>query len=1059
MTEPASTPEPSGERGGLLALFARHRVAANLLMAIFIVLGLVALIRLNTQFFPDFRIDWITVSTTWPGASAEDVDANIVGVIEPEMRDIDGVKRVFSQSAEGIGLVLLEFEPDSDMETALSAVESAVARLTTLPEEIERPIVSRVSNYETVGRLIVSGPYSEAAIKGTAKHIRDELLDAGIAKVQLIGARDEEIRVELEPGMLRQLGLSTVDLASRIGATSLDLPSGTLPADTERQIRILGLAETAEAVGAIEIKSGAGTERLRLHDLGHVVEGFDEDQPLQYRRGLPAVEIHVMRAPSAGTLSEAAKLDDYLEGLLPTLPATLKVERFDNVANMIKSRISLLIVNGLQGLGLVLLVLFLFLSARVAFWIAMGIPVSLLTGLAIMLVSGQTIDMVSLFSLILMVGIIVDDAIVVGEYSVTLRERGVPPGQAAELGARRMFWPVMAATTTTAVAFAPLFMIGDVIGQIIMAIPLVVISVLLGSTLECFLILPNHLRHSLGKVTGQGNRFNGWFLRGFERFRAGPFRRFVNAAVSWRYLTAAIALGLLVLVGGLFAGGRISFVFFPSPEANTIFANVTFTEGTKRATTLAMAREMERALYAAETKLPDGKGKAVRMSIVGVGQPAGRADEFFLGTADHIGSVRVELAPSDQRSVRTAAFIEAWRGEINLVPGIETLSIVEQQGGPPGREIDVRVSGIDLASLKAAAVEIRELLGRFPGTRDLADDLPYGKAETIIELNAHGRSLGLTTESVARQVRGAFEGAIAKRFGRGDEEVTVKVLLAKQDLDSGSLRDLYVLGPSGIEVPLAEIVTLRDAEGYSRIKREGGKRQVAVTGEVDETVTTNNKVLAAAKEAGLAEIARKHGVTLSFKGKAEEQAQTLGDMTAGTVVALAAIYIILAWVFSSYLIPLGVMAVIPFGVIAAVLGHLALGFDLTILSMVALLGLSGIVVNDSIVLIDAYKERRAAGEAVRDALVNASVDRLRAVLLTSVTTIFGIVTLLFETDLQAQFLKPMAVTIVFGLTGSTVIVLILVPTVLMIVDDIVRAFGLERPPTGATPPPLGKATE
>ena len=1059
MSESPSTLEANGERAGLLALFARHKVAANLLMVIFIVVGLIGLVRLNTQFFPDFRIDWITVSVNWPGASAEDVDSNIVGVIEPEMRDVDGVKRVLSQSAEGVGLVLLEFEPGGDMESALSDVESAVARLTTLPEDIERPIISRVSDYETVGRLIVSGPYSEAAIKAAAKRIRDELLDAGVAKAELIGARDEEIHVALEPSRLRQLGLSTVDLANHIGATSLDLPSGTLPAGSERQIRSLGLAETAEAVGAIEIKSGTGNERLKLHDVAQVVESFDEDQPVQFRRGLPSVEIRVMRAPSADALSEAKNLDAYVERLLPTLPPELRVERFDNVAEMIESRIKLLVVNGLQGLVLVLLVLFLFLSARVAFWIAMGIPVSLLTGLAFMLVSGQTIDMVSLFTLILMVGIIVDDAIVVGEYSVTLRERGVSPGQAAELGARRMFWPVMAATITTAVAFAPLFMIGDVIGQIIMAIPLVVIAVLLGSTLECFLILPNHLRHSLGKVTGQGNRFNGWFLRGFERFRNGPYRRFVEAAVSWRYLTAAIALGLMVLVFGLIAGGRISFVFFPSPEADTVFANVTFTEGTKRATTLDMALSMERALYAAEARLTGGKGGAVRMSVVGVGQPAGRTDEFFLGNADHIGHVRVELAPSDQRDVRTTQLIEAWREAIEAMPGIETLSIVEQQSGPPGREIDVRASGTDLASLKAAAIEIRELLGRFPGVRDLADDLPHGKEETILELNARGRALGFTTEGVARQVRGAFEGAIAKRFGRGDEEVTVKVLLAKQGLDSGSLRDLYVLSPGGTHVPLAEIVDLHDAEGYSRIKREGGKRQVAVTGEVDESVTTNNKVLAAAEEAGLAEIGRKHGVQISFKGKAEEQAKTMGDMMAGTLVALVAIYIILAWVFSSYFIPFGVMAVIPFGVIAAVLGHLALGFDLTILSMVALLGLSGIVVNDSIVLVDAYSERRAAGEAVREALVNASVDRLRAVLLTSVTTIFGIVTLLFETDLQAQFLKPMAVTIVFGLTGSTLIVLVLVPTVLMIIDDLARLFGAARQPAGGAGSVFEKAAE
>lgn len=1041
---------PNDSRPDLLTRFARHPVAANLLMVVCVVLGLVAISRINTQFFPDFRIDWITTTVTWPGASAEDVDRSVIAVIEPEVRDIDGVKRLSSQSAEGVGLVMLEFKPGTDMQSALSDVESAIARLDTLPEDIERPIIARVSDYETIGRLVVSGEHDEAAVKAVAKRIRDELLDAGIAKVELIGARDEEIRIEVEPGVLRQLNLTPVDLARRVGERSFDLPSGTLPAGAERQIRSLGLAETAEAVGAIELNSGVGTERLPLRDVAKISEVFDDDQPIHLRKGKPAVEVRVMRAPSADAIDEAKKLDAYVETLLPTLPPTLKVERYDNVADMIDSRINLLLSNGLQGLVLVVVVLFLFLSARVAFWIALGIPISLFVGLAVMLWSGQTIDMVSLFALILMVGIIVDDAIVVGEHAVTLRERGMAPRLAAEVAARRMFWPVMAATTTTAVAFAPLLMIGDVIGQIIAAIPLVVIAVLIGSTLECFLILPNHLRGSLGKVSSQSNRFNGWFLRGFARFRDGPYRRFVEVAVSWRYLTVAIAIGTLIFCFGLLAGGRLSFVFFPSPESDTVFANVSFAEGTKRETTLAMANEMERALYAAEAKLSNNERGVVNMSIVSVGKPVGRSDGFFLGTSDNLGAVQVELAPSNTRSVRTAALIEAWRKEIAMAPGIETLSIVEQQSGPPGREIDIRAVGNDLDGLKAAALEVRDLLGRFPGVSDLSDDMPLGKDETILELNARGRALGFTIESVARQVRGAFEGAIAKRFGRGDEEVTVRVLLAKEGLNSSDLRELYVQSAEGILVPLAEIVTMRDGFGFSRINREGGKRQIAITGEVDETVTTNNKVLDAAREAGLADIAARHGVQFAFKGKAEEQANTIGDMQAGTMVALVAIYIILAWVFRSYWTPIGIMAVIPFGLVGALLGHYLLGFDLTVLSMVALLGLSGIVVNDSIVLVEAFQERRAAGESVYAALVNASVDRLRAVLLTSVTTIFGIVTLLFETDLQAQFLKPMAVTIVFGLMASTIIVLVLVPSVLMIAEDLARLFGRRRTATAPT---------
>ena len=503
----------------------------------------------------------------------------------------------------------------------------------------------------------------------------------------------------------------------------------------------------------------------------------------------------------------------------------------------------------------------------------------------------------------------------------------------------------------------------------------------------------------------------------------------------------SIAIGLLLVFVGLIAGGRMNFVFFPSPESDSVLANVTFVEGTKRETAVAMVRELERALNEAEAELTGGAGGLVAMSLGQIGKPAGRPNEFFLGTGDHIGAMRVELRLADQRAIRTQTLIEEWRSRVRPMPGLETMTILERQAGPPGREIDIRVTGDDVRALKAAAADVRTLLARFPGVSDIEDDTPYGKRETILTVSPRGRALGFTTESAAGQVRAAFEGVIAKRFARGDEEVAIRVRLPHDALTEADLRRGYVRSPAGVEVPLAEVVSFDEKAGFARIRREDGQRMIAVTGEIDESITTTDEVLGALEIEELPEVAAKHGVGILLRGKAEEQARTLDDMRTGAMVGLIAIYLILAWVFASYWRPVAVMAVIPFGAVGAVAGHFVLGYDLTVLSMVALLGLSGIVVNDSIILVRAMQDRLTAGEPLHEAIVGGARDRLRAVILTSVTTILGLTPLLFETSLQAQFLKPMAVTIVFGLIGVTPIVLILVPCLIAIQRDIATFFG------------------
>ena len=1018
--------------GGLIGLFVRHPTASNLLMAAIVLIGFYCVSKINTQFFPTLEIPSITVSVTWSGASAADVEENILDALEPELRFLDNVSEVTSYAREGAATILLEFYSNADMQKAQSDVEQAVSRVTTLPEGAEEPSIKRIAFYENVARISISGPFSEHAIKSYAKQIRDGLLNSGIDQVDFSGKRDEEIRIHIKEYELRRLKLSLSDIARKIRDNTKDQPSGTVEGDIEVQLRSVADRKTPEAIGKIEIKSLKSGEKILLRDIATVTSDFDSDQKTGFILGKPAIELQVKRSLSADTLETMGKLQSYMDQVIPTLPKTLNVKVYRIQGKLVQQRLGILVKNGLQGLVLVLIVLFIFLNARIAFWVAAGIPVAFMGTLVVMYLSGQTINMVSMFALILMLGIIVDDAIVVGEHTATRQAMGDNRLISAHLGASRMFAPVMAATLTTQAAFFPIFLISDRIGDILSAIPLVVIAVLAASIIECFLILPGHLRHGFGKIK-KPSKFRTSFDNMLNRFRDGPYKSFVTTCYHWRYTTIAFTIASLILSIGLISGGRIKFVFFPSPEPENFSARVVFGAGTPAEKQVIALARMEASLKVTEKKIAKNGEKLVVTTFSTLGQ-AGRAQ------GDNLAQIDVQLTESEIRKTLTKDIIKAWRKDIPKIPGIERISIVSSRAGPPGRDLDIRLQRASSEQLKAAATELKSLLTGFAGVSAIADDLPYGKPELIMELTPRGAALGFTSEDIGSQVRNAFDGAIATRFAKGDEEITVRVLRNQEKPGIYSLQKLYLLSPNGKRVPLSEIVSLKNKQGFSVIQRRDGVRTISVTANVDSKVSNTGDIAAKLSADVLPQLAEKYDLTYEFKGRAEERTKSFKDLRLGGLLALAIIYIILAWIFESYAKPFAVMSIIPFGIVGAILGHGILGYNLTIISLIGLLGLTGILVNDSIILVTEAKRRLEEGQNLAASAIGASQDRLRAVILTSLTTIGGLLPLLFETSRQAQFLIPMAVTLVFGLGAATILVLILVPAVLGVGGDIGRTF-------------------
>ncbi|MEM7404855.1 MAG: efflux RND transporter permease subunit [Pseudomonadota bacterium] len=1023
------SPVPKQTRS-VVGIFAAHPVAANLLMVMMLMAGVFGLSKLNTQFFPNFALDMVYIGVSWTGAPAEDVESGITTPIEQELRSLDGLNKMTSTSAEGYSAITLEYREGTDMGIALDQVKERIALVRNLPGTAEEPEIRKIVRYEPVARLRISGPSELAELRPIARQIEKELLDAGITNIRIAGLPDEELAIQVPSARLRELDLSLEDIAARVSRGSRDLPAGTIGRDeVSRQLRALEQRRDEEGFARLPIVSDEAGRFMTLGEIAEIVRRPRDGQTQVHTEGIPAVELHLRRAESSDSLEAARIVDKWKLERLPEYPANIEIELYDESWKLISERIWLLVRNGGGGLVLVVTVLFLFLNTRVAFWVAVGIPVSFMATLGVLYVAGGSVNMISLFALIMALGIIVDDAIVVGEDALTHYQGGAGPLDAAEAGAQRMLAPVLSSSLTTIAAFLPLMLVGGIIGNILFAIPLVIICVILASLVESFLVLPGHLRHTFTHASATPGRLRQFLDNAFDRFKNRVFRPVVTLAVRNAGTTIALTVASLILTVGLLAGGRIQFNFFPTAESTILTANIGFVAGTRADDAKAYADQALVSLREVDEALG---GDLVVTAVLRTGQMQA-PEGTHTPRGDQYATILVELQQPDQRDVRNTRIISEWRERLELVPGLETLSVFERRGGPPGRDVDVSLQGDDAGKLKLAALELQETLKGVAGISGIEDDLPFGPEQLIYALNAQGRALGLTVESVGQQLRAAYDGQLAQIYQDDGEEIEVRVVLPDAERNQlASLENLGVKLPGGETVPLPSVVDIRYQRGFEVLRHLETRLSVKVSGDIDPAVNNTNKVNALLEAEVLPTLASKYGVQYQFEGRAADQAETLADMRLGMRFGLAMIYLVLAWVFASYTWPLVVMVAIPFGLVGALGGHYLLSVDLTILSLFGFFGLSGIVVNDSIILVTFFKELRDKGMHYAEAIVEAACQRLRAVLLTSLTTIGGLTPLMFETSLQAQFLIPMAVSISFGLGFATLLVLVVIPALLYV---------------------------
>ncbi|MCP4070229.1 MAG: efflux RND transporter permease subunit [Hyphomicrobiales bacterium] len=1024
----------------MIAFFARHPTAANLLMLAFIISGLFAAPVLQRETFPRVQPSKVEITVLNPGARAEEVEEAICQRIEDAIDGIDNVAEVTCEAREGLARAVAEMTEGTDLDRFTTDLRTEIDAITDFPDQAEDPVVKQLGRTDFVASVALTGAASKPDLKAYAEGLKDRMLrHGGIPKVDIKGFSDHQIRIELPDATIRQYGVSISDVARAIQRQSLDLPSGNIQTrDQDVLIRFADERKTPNDFRDLVVVAGAGGGQIRLGDIAKITDRFDLDEAKVLFNGKPAAILDITKTESEDTLDVIDAINALLEQERQTASPGIEMVVTNDISSIVRDRLGLLMTNGGQGLVLVLLVLWLFFGFRYAFWVAAGLPVSFLGAAVLMIAAGFTINMLTMVGLLIVIGLLMDDAIVIAENIATKRQQGKSPMEAAIEGTQQVLPSVFASFATTTCIFGSLaFLKGD-IGQILRVVPIVMLFVLVLSLVEAFLILPHHLGHALGKADDKPALVQATADRGIDWLRDNLVGPVATAAVQWRYLTAGIAVGFMLLAVSAIAGGLLKFAAFPELDGNVMEARILLPQGTPLERTEQVVGRITTALGRINKELSPEQpgGQALIQKVATKFNENATANE----TGAHVATITADLLDSEIRTSRIDDVIAMWRTETGVLADVLSVKFAESSVGPAGLAFDVRLTGSDLSELKAAALELTDWLAGYRGTSNLSDDLRPGKPEVRIRLKDGASTLGVDARQIADQLRAAFFGTKVSEVQRDGESYEIDARIDPRDKDSLSDIDDFTISQSdGSLIPLSAITDIQTGRGFSRINRVNGQRTVTVQGDVDVTIANANEILADTSARFFPELAKRYpGVSISLQGQDKEAQTTQRSMLSGFFLGLIGVYLLLSFQFQSYVEPLIVMVIIPFALIGAIAGHILLGLDFTMPSILGFVALAGVVVNDSILLVNFIKHYHGDTLSVAEASPLASRARFRAILLTSLTTIVGLLPLLLETSLQAQVLIPLVTSLAFGLMATTLLVLFLVPAIYSILDD----FGL-----------------
>lgn len=1035
---------------GFIKAFARNRVFANMLLGMIVLSGLLAAANIIRETFPEFSLDLISVTVPWPGADPEEVEEGISIKLEQAVMGIPGIRQYDTVSRENMGMLLVEVRDNYDVAYVKDRVRNAVDAISTFPPDAERPITEELLLRTEVLNLALYGDHmTERQLKEYAEIIREDLLALpGVSQVAVLAARPYEISIEVSEEQLREYGLSFDQIVQIVRANSRNFPGGLMRTEGEEiRLRTMGRNYTGADFAGIVALSRPSGEVITLDRIATIRDDFDEDALISRFNGRPCVGIVVQKVSEEDTLAIDAVVRDYIERKQAQLPPGVYLEPWGGFTELLESRLRMLTRNGIIGIIIVCALLWLFLDFRLSFWAGMGLPISIAGALGIMWALGVTLNMISLFGLIMVIGIVVDDAIIVGEAIYVARKNGAAPLQAAVEGVMEVGLPVVAAVVTSIIAFVPLMFVSGIMGKFIFHLPVVVIACLTISLVECLVLLPAHLNHlpdphrknmTRNVIIRFGRAFHQKVNSGLERIIEGVYIPLITLALRRRYVTISFAVALMILIIGITGGGLVKFRLFQDLDSDVITARIEFPSGAPLESTRAAVARVEQAIERVAERYPGRNGESFIRNIYAL--VGSDIDPYQPTVGSHMGGVQVELVSGDLRQLTSFDIMAAWEAEVGAISGLSSLTIEGLQTGPPGAAIEVWLRGRDLDEMLDVAEQVKEKLAAYDGTYQIQHDFRPGNNEFRLQLKPEARALGVSVADLGRQLFAGYFGEETVRIQRGRDDVRARVrypLAERQSLDD--FERIRIRTPQGLEVPVLSVADISYGPGPSVINRTNGLRRVRVTAEVTAQGNTA-QITNDLERSFIAELRERHpDMYISFDGEQRKAAESLNSLAVTYPLAMFGVYILIAAMFRCYLQPFIIMITVPFGIIGAVVGHLMLGYDLTLMSVFGMVALSGVVVNDAIVLIECVNVYLAQGMELLEALRRAGARRFRPILLTSLSTVGGLTPMLLERDLQAQFLVPMAISLAAGVAFATVLTLGLVPCLMYVLSDL-RCF-------------------